>query len=94
MKVLKNATQKNVMLDKDYYSRNDLIEMLDNKDIFFIDEDYDISFNSVHVFDNPDEVYRVSLNDVNELKVVYNKTYECYETVAVMKNGKTLHVEI
>ena len=94
MKILKNASQRNVILNKEYYTRNDLIEMLDNKTIFFIDEDCEISCNTVHVFDNPNEVYRVSLNDVNELKVVYNREFECYENVAIMKNGAILHVEI
>lgn len=91
MKVLKNATQKNVILDRDYYTTNQLCDMLHLEEIFYIDSEYNVSHNCMRAFDDT-ECFRVSLNMVNELKVVYNKEFENYETVAVMKNGEILHV--
>lgn len=94
MKVLKSATQKNVILNRGFYTDHELTQMLRNEEIFYIDEDYKISFNPCHTYINTTETYRVSLNDVSELKVVYNKIYEEYETVAIMKNGNIIHVEL
>ena len=93
MKVLKKAEQKNVILDKDFYTAKQLFDLLSSREIFFIDENIEVSFNPMRAFEDT-ECFRVSLNEVNELKVVYNKEYGFYETVATMKNGKILHVTI
>lgn len=97
MKVLKNATQKNVLLAIEYYTRTEIEDLLKDKAIGFQNEMLET------VYELPRLTYwrevqqipfRVFLEDVSELKVVYNHEFECYENIAVMKDGRKLHVNI
>lgn len=80
MKVLKKALQRNVILNKEYYTENQIDEMIRNEEVFKIS------------FDESDAV-RISLEDVKELKVVLNE-YDFYTTVAVGKNDKLYYIEL
>ncbi len=97
MKVLKNAEQKHVFLDNDFYSWQQLRDLLLAKTIFYFDdvnirESYDTSL--IYWNEYSEKEFRVFLENVEEIKVVYNKQYGFYENVAILKNGTKLHVKL
>ena len=96
MKVLKNAEQKNVILDNDLYSWEELRHMLSTETIWYFDSDFRPSYDSSLIYWNEyhEKEFRVFLEDVEELKVVYNKEWGFYENIAVLKNGLKLHVKL
>jgi hypothetical protein len=96
MKVLKNAGQKNVILDNDLYSWEQLRDMLNTETIWYFDSDLRVSHDTSLIYWNEyrEKEFRVFLEDVEELKVVYNKEWGFYETIAVLKNGIKLHVKL
>jgi hypothetical protein len=96
MKVLKNAEQKNVILDNDLYSWEQLRDMLNTEIIWYFDSDLRVSHDASLIYWNEyhEKEFRVFLEDVEELKVVYNKEWGFYETIAVLKNGAKLHVKL
>lgn len=96
MKVLKNAEQKNVILDNDFYSWEQLRDMLNAEIIWYFDSDLRVSRETSLIYWNEynEKEFRVFLEDVEELKVVYNKELGFYETIAVLKNGIKLHVKL
>ena len=95
MKVLKKATQKNLILCKDYYSVVEIQGMLENRECFYVNEKtFDICYNVLSYWGIKEKVFRIFTEDIEEIKVVYNKEFGCYETVAIEKNGKTYHVEL
>lgn len=96
MKVLKNAEQKNVILDNDFYTWEELKHMLFAETIWYFDSDYRVSHDTSLIYWNEyhDMEFRVFLDIVEELKVVYNKEQGFYETIAVLKNGTKLHVKL
>lgn len=51
MKVLENAQQKNVLIDKSMYTRSELKEMLSNGTLFFINKYNEISHDEFEIFD-------------------------------------------
>lgn len=94
MKVLKKATQQNILLNEEYYTLWEVEEMLLNKECFYISES---NFNECYSYEEYCQTYRrlrIFTEHIEEIKVVYNKNFECYETVAIGKNGKTYHVEL
>ena len=96
MKVLKNAEQKNVILDNDFYSWQQLRDMLNAEIIWYFDSDLRVSYDASLIYWNEysEKEFRVFLENVEELKVVYNKEFGFYETIAVLKNGIKLHVKL
>ena len=96
MKVLKNAEQKNVILDNDFYTWEELRHMLSTKTIWYFDSDFRPTYDSSLIYWNEyhNTEFRVYFDNVEELKVVYNKEQGFYETIAVLKNGTKLHVKL
>lgn len=93
MKVLKRAEQKNFTLATDMYTYFEIKTLLENREICYFDN----NLNQVYEFDMfqwSKKDYRVFAEDIDEIKVVYNKEYGFYETVATMKNGTTLHITL
>lgn len=93
MKVLKRAEQKNFTLNTEMYTWHDICGLLGAHFICYFDDD----FNQVYEFSAfhwNEKDYRVFAEDIDEIKVVYNKEYGFYETVAVMKHGTTLHITL
>ena len=88
MKVVKKAKQKNVVLDRDYYLFYDIKEMLDNKEICYLDnylnEGYDV-YEYVKNFDNNDLI--IFLDDCDELKISLDE-YGYYKPVLIKKGKK------
>ena len=92
MKVLKRATQKNVLVDSSWYRMSEINELLDKHILFTLDADFKESYEHINI-SNIDEV-RLFLNNVKELKVIYNKEMECYATVAVLNDGNYIYVRL
>ena len=93
MKVVKKAKQKNVVLDRDYYLFYDIKEMLDNKEICYLDnslnERYDV-YEYVKKFDNNNLI--IFLDDCDELKILLDE-YGYYKPVLI-KNGKKYFIKL
>lgn len=88
MKVLNRVGQKNVVLNRDYYTKAQIREMLINKEVCYFTKELNESYD----FNEWDfEELRVFLEKGNELKVV--ESYDAYTTVLV-KNGKQYFVSL
>ena len=95
MKVLKKAAQKNILLNKDYYTLGQINKMLETKECFYFTPfDYEECYDFLHYYELEEISIRIFLECIEEIKVVYNKRFGNYETVAIGKNGKTYHVEL
>lgn len=79
MKVLRNANQRNVRIDESFYSKSELIQMEASGII-----------DGKTLKDN----YILYLNRVDELKVIYEKEFGFYCTVAILKDGRKIYVQI
>ena len=89
MKVLKSATQKNVLIDCVWYTTEEVNDFLDKHIMFTFDNDFKVSYEHINYTD-----VRLFLNKVKELKVIYDRVYECYSTVAVLYDGSYIHVRL
>lgn len=92
MKVLKSATQKNVLVDYGWYSINEINDFIDKHILFTLGNDFKESYEHVNYSDAKN--VRLFLNKVKELKVIYNREMECYATVAVLNDGTNIYVTL
>ena len=92
MKVLKNATQKNVSVDGGWYTVEEINEFLDKHILFKFDDDFKESYEHIN-YSDIDNV-RLFLNKVKELKVIYNREMGCYATVAVLNDDNYIYVKL
>ena len=95
MKPLKKAQQQNLIISKEHYTEHELMKMLENNEIWYLDND--INFRCDCDCDIRNQIFRIDIEDlenaIKEIKVVLNE-YGYYENVAVAKNGKVYHVEL
>ena len=96
MRPLKKAQQQNLIISKEYYTEHELMKMLENKEIWYLDDD--INFRcDCDILNIRTQIFRINIEDlenaIKEIKVVLNE-YGYYENVAVTKNGKVYHVEL
>ena len=94
MKVLKSATQKNVLVNRDYYTIDEINCYLDEHILFTFNEKLDVSYEHISSYAHEDRTVRLFLEDVTELKVIYNRKFQCYTNVAVLNNGTNIYVEL
>lgn len=94
MKTLKNATQKNVLVDCDYYTIGEINGYLDKHVFFTLNEKHETSYDHITSYTHECREVRLFLEDVKELKVIYNREYECYATVAVLNDGTNIFVTL
>lgn len=87
MKIRKNAEQKNFIINKDFYTDHELLTMAREKIIFCIDIRYITNIRQVE-----DSCFRIFADKCKEVKVVYNKTFGCYETVVITDNNQLFHI--
>ena len=92
MKVLKNATQKNVLVDGRWYTVAEINELLDKHILFKFDDYFNESYEHIKYSYIGD--VRLFLNKVKELKVIYNREMECYATVAVLNDDNYIYVSL
>ena len=94
MKTLKNATQKNVLVNCEFYTMNEINAYLDEHVFFTLNEDIQVSYEHVSYVSMEDVNVRISLDDVKELKVIYNREYQSYTNVAVLNDGTNIFVTL
>ena len=92
MKVLKSATQKNVLVDCGCYTLAEINEFLDKHILFKFDDDFKESYEHINYSDSYS--VRLFLNKVKELKVIYNREMESYATVAVLNDDNYIYVRL
>lgn len=83
MKPVKRAKQKNVAVDRSYYTDDQYAHLEDIIGVF------DIGF----LCDEDEKNLRVVLSLVKDLKVVLDE-YGYYTTVAVMETGEQIYIEL
>lgn len=94
MKTLKNATQKNVLVNCDYYTIDEINDYLDKHIFFTFNEKIEPSYEHFTSYTLEARTVRLFLEDVKELKVIYNREYQCYTNVAVLNNGTNIFVDL
>ena len=95
MKTLKSAKQGNVIVNQKWYTIGELNKLLIRHVIFRFDENYKEDYNQINGYDVlKNSKVRLFLEDVSELEVVYDRKYECYDTVAVLHDGTIIHVTL
>lgn len=91
MKILKTAKQKNVTIDSNFLTRQEIYYLLNTHKIFFW-HDYEPCYK----FDlkEDDEPLHIFTNDLDEVKVIYDREYQMYKTIAVCNDGSILTLNI
>ena len=92
MKILKSAKVKNVMICKDYYNDCDIENMLIRREIFYLTNDYDVSYEIP--LDIYSKDYRIFTENIDKMIVEYDKVYVMYVTVAYLNNGERIVLDI
>lgn len=83
------------MVNSEYYTIANLNKMFESHIIFRFSGNFEEEYSSINSYSDLEEsCARLFLENVKELKVVYNKEYECYETVAVLNSGELIHVSL
>lgn len=78
-------------MDKDFYTENELLSMSQQKIIFCLDEFYNIRYiTNIHQVE--DSCFRIFADECKEVKVVYNNSFGCYQTVVITNNNQIIYV--
>lgn len=91
MKPLKKAYQNNVEVNRDFYSRDELKDMIENRRAFYINRAFCPS-NDLAYFDSYEDKVRLYLDDVSEIKVICHNGY--YTNVAIIKTGEQVFITL
>lgn len=94
MKILKSAKQKNVGLDTEFYTEYEIAKLLQDKIIWYFDDEYKVSYNTCDNIVKPKGEYRIFTELIARLEVEYSKEWEFYVTVAILHDGTKLYVVI
>lgn len=94
MRILKKAEQKNFIVRRDFYTLDKLFEMYEIGYIYSFDDKFDtVEYNSLYDIGD-DDVFRVSADIINELKVIYMTDFGFYTNVAVLNDGNKLFISL
>lgn len=93
MKILKKAEQKNFTINHEYYTVNEINNMLATKEIFYFGVGCETKYEPVGGWELDDHTYRIFSDNLAEVKVILDED-KFYATVAIGKNGKTYFVNI
>jgi hypothetical protein len=92
MKTLKRAEVGSLELDMTMYNTFGAKKMLEeNKDIFYVNEDYDVTSN---VDKYKGEPLRINHKACEEVKVIYNKEFEMYMNVVKTYEGDVYYIKL
>lgn len=91
MKIRKTAEQKNFIVNKDYYTEYELLSMARKKIIFCINEVFDIRYIT-NIEQVKDSCFRIFADMCKEVKVVYNNTSGCYDTVVITNDNQLIYI--
>ena len=94
MKVLKNAKQKNVVVYREFYTIEEINKYLDSHVFFTLNEKFEASYEHVTSSILEGREVRIFLKNVKELKVIYDREFQCYINVAVLNNGNNIYIEL
>ena len=83
--------KKNFIVDKDFYTEHELLSMARQKIIFCIDELYNIRYIT-DIRQVEDSCFRIFADICKEVKVVYNESFGCYNTVVITDNGQLINI--
>ena len=94
MKILKKAQQKNIEVNTDFYSINEVNKLLDRKLIFYLDNEFNECYNNVTDIDFLENIYtfRIFTSKLKELKVILEDGY--YKTIAITNDNEKIYVII
>ena len=93
MKVVKKAKQKNVVLNQDYYTFFDIQDMIEKKEICFLDENLNEKYNlKDYILNHHNESLIIFLDDGDEIKINLDE-YGYYKPVLI-KNGKKYYINL
>ena len=93
MKVVKKAKQKNVVLNQDYYTFFDIQDMIEKKEICFLDENLNEKYNlKDYILNHHNESLIIFLDDGDEIKINLDE-YGYYKPVLI-KNGKKYFIKL
>lgn len=81
--------KRNFIVDKDFYTENELLTMSQQKIIFCLDEFYNIRFIT-NIRQVEDSCFRIFADDCKEVKVVYNYSFGCYQTVVITNDDQII----
>lgn len=99
MRPLKKADQKNVKLDRGFYTIEETRKLIEFEYVKVMDwknfkqltlNELDFMYDSKDALDNYDLL--IFLNDVKELKVIYNKEFGFYQNVVTFENERELAI--
>lgn len=93
MKVQKKAQQHNVVLNQYYYTFFDIKDMIEKKEICFLDENLNEKYNlKDYILNHHNESLIIFLDDGDEIKIVLDE-YGYYKPVLI-KNGKKYYINL
>lgn len=94
MRILKKAEQKNFIVRRDFYTLDKLFEMYEIGYIYSFDDKFDtVEYNSLYDIGD-DDVFIVSADIINEIKVIYMTDFGFYTNVAVLNDGNKLFISL
>ena len=93
MKILKKAEQKNVEVNKDYYTLSQVNHLLLNNDVFYFNDNFEECSTPLDSVTIADAVLRIFTENIDRLEVVLDE-FGDYTTMAYMKNGTKIYVEL
>ena len=88
MKVLSRSEQKNVLLSRYCYSDYSIRKMIDNHEIYYLNDDFDECYD--YFYGNED--LRIFLEKGDEIKVVYIEGM--YRNVLIKPDGRKYVIEL
>ena len=91
MKTVKRTYIGSFELDMTMYTTFDAKEMLENKDIFYVNDNHDVVSNSDGYRGEP---LRINHSACEEVKVIHNKDYDLYMTVVKTHNGDVYYIKL
>ena len=93
MKVVKKAKQHNVALNKNYYIFFDIKDMIEKKEICFLDENFNEKYNlKDYILNHHNESLIIFLDNGDEIKIALDE-YGYYKPVLI-KNGKKYYIKL
>lgn len=86
----KDGGTENFIVNKDYYTENELLSMA-RKIIFCINEVFDIRYIT-NIEQVKDSCFRIFADMCKDVKVVYNNTSGCYDTVVITNDNQLIYI--
>ena len=93
MKIVKKAEQKNVKVNKGYYTLVQINDLLLNNKVFYFDDCYNSCKDKLDIVTADNTVLRIYTEDIDSLEVVLDE-YGSYTTMAYLKNSSKIFVKL